>query len=131
MLRGILGIIAGWLAWGLVAVPCTTLLMSLFPDNFGPDGSTRHAGMLLTMLVLSVFYSMTAGAVAALIASEETWKYVWGLAIVNLVTGTLVQSSAWNTAPPWYHIIFLIMVVPATLIGGRLVMRVKLRPQSA
>lgn len=131
MLRGILGIIAGWLAWGALAVPCTALLTSLFPANFAEDGSTRHTGMLAAMLALSVFYSLTAGAVTALIASEEPGKYVWGLAIVNLATGILVQSSAWNMAPAWYHIIFLILVVPATLSGGRLGMRVKLRPQSA
>ena len=131
MWRGILGIVAGWVAWGVLAQSFMAVLYGLFPQHFDSNGGSQHAGILVLMLALSVVYSLTAGAVTALIASENTMKYVWGLAIVNMATGILVQSMAWSIAPPWYHLIFLVLLIPMAVAGGRLGMRVKMRPQSA
>jgi hypothetical protein len=38
-----------------------------------------------------------------------------------LATGIAVQASVWNLMPVWYHVPFLVLVVPACILGARLV----------
>ena len=39
---------------------------------------------------------------------------------VLLLTGIGVQASVWSLMPTWYHVTFLALVVPMTLLGSRL-----------
>ena len=43
------------------------------------------------------------------------------LGILLLIVGVLVQAMVWNLLPIWYHLIFLILLIPATIAGGKLV----------
>ena len=42
-----------------------------------------------------------------------------GLAM--LLTGLCVQIGAWSMMPVWYHLPFLVLLVPVTLLGASLV----------
>jgi TRAP-type C4-dicarboxylate transport system permease small subunit len=42
------------------------------------------------------------------------------LGILLLAFGILVQVVAWNYMPIWYHLIFLALLIPMTMIGGKL-----------
>jgi hypothetical protein len=45
---------------------------------------------------------------------------VASLAAVLLLVGIFVEIQYWNVMPVWYHLIFLAVLVPATLWGGRI-----------
>ena len=45
---------------------------------------------------------------------------VRGLAGTNLFIGIVVEVMYWSLMPVWYHIVFLALVVPMTLQGGRM-----------
>ena len=34
--------------------------------------------------------------------------------------GIAVEASVWSLLPAWYHIIFLVLLIPVTMAGGRL-----------
>jgi hypothetical protein len=39
---------------------------------------------------------------------------------VLLLMGIGFEVSAWQLTPVWYHLVFLVLLVPAVLYGGRL-----------
>jgi hypothetical protein len=43
-----------------------------------------------------------------------------GLAVIQLVTGIGFEVAYWQMAPIWYHLVFLALIVPATVWGGML-----------
>ena len=50
-------------------------------------------------------------------------KAAWTLAIILLAVGLGVEISGWDTTPAWYHIVFLVLIVPSVLLGARLARR--------
>ena len=47
-------------------------------------------------------------------------RAVWILAFVQLAIGIAVEASYWELMPVWYHLLFLALLIPATVYGGRL-----------
>jgi len=77
--------------------------------------------VLLGMIAYSAVLSVLAGWVAAAVkGGPEAMAAVKGLAAVNLLIGIAVEVMYWSLMPAWYHVIFLALVVPMTLVGGRL-----------
>ena len=42
------------------------------------------------------------------------------LAAILLAVGLYAEISYWTMLPVWYHLIFLVLLPPATIAGGRL-----------
>ena len=53
------------------------------------------------------------------LAPRLPMRHVWILAALLLVTGIPVQLGSWALLPVWYHLAFLIALVPMTVLGGR------------
>ena len=47
-------------------------------------------------------------------------RTVWVFAIILLATGIAIEVSSWELTPVWYHMVFLALLVPATVWGGML-----------
>lgn len=119
--RRILAVVAGVLVWGVLWVLGNQVLLSRLPDvaqDLARIGD--HPGALLGLIIWSVALSVLAGYVTAAVAGVEPMKAVWALAIIQLAIGVVVQVDSWSLMPVWYHVVFLGMIVPATLYGGRL-----------
>jgi len=116
--RALLAVVAGVILWGGLWTGVHAALAAALPDSFDADGLTQSAGLLLVFLAVSVGLSALAGYVAAWIAKRGPMRVVAILAGIQLVIGIGVQASAWELLPVWYHVPFLLMVVPAHLLGG-------------
>ena len=81
---------------------------------FPPDST-----ILILGLIRSVIFSVISGFIAASIARENT-KSTVGLGILLLLFGIFIQSIFWNYVPLWYHIPFLLQLIPMTILGGKL-----------
>ena len=128
MLRKILGVIAGYSAWSILWLVSTTTGAAVSPGSFGEDGSTS-AGMLLVFLALSVVFSLFAGWLAALIGrgrGPATWT-----GVLLLATGIPVQLGYWSVIPLWYHLPFLLLLLPAAYLGGSIRRTPELAPTPA
>lgn len=75
---------------------------------------------LLERGFLSVLASLAAGFAAYLISQSNKSVCTWILAACLLATGIPVQISAWNDLPVWYNLLFLVLLVPVTVLGARL-----------
>ena len=131
MLRIILGIIVGYVVWSLIWVGSDIVFVSLFPMSYGAqflelqaavtEGRPFRAAVTITVfkLALSIVCSLLAGFFAVLVAKERT-KTTMILGIALLLTGIFVEASYWSYFPLWYHLPFLILLIPVTILGGRL-----------
>jgi hypothetical protein len=131
MLRVILGIVAGFIAWSILWIGSDQLLRMLSPDwyaihqaafekavfnktEFTPDNT-----ILILHLVRSVIISIMSGFLAAVIAKGNR-NAPLGLGILLLAVGILFQVMVWSYLPVWYHLAFLALLIPMTILGGRL-----------
>ena len=56
--------------------------------------------------------------------SMRRWRVsdviVIAMALLLLLTGVGVQLGVWPLMPVWYHLLFLALIVPVAVFGGRL-----------
>ncbi|HMS39885.1 MAG TPA: hypothetical protein PKE69_06640 [Pyrinomonadaceae bacterium] len=131
MLRIILAIIIGFIVWSILWVGSDMILMSALPDWYGKHHKELEAAVtnktafmsdsviLVIGLIRSVIFSIISGFLAALIAKENS-KSTLGLGILLLTFGIFIQSIYWNYSPLWYHLSFLVLLIPMTVLGGKL-----------
>ena len=118
--RAVLAVVAGAVVWAVLWVGGTQAAGAAFPSVLPAGQPVSDAGVLLGLIAYSVALSMLAGYVTASIASTRPMPAVWALAVLQLVLGIGFEVSAWNLTPVWYHVVFLLLIVPATVYGGRL-----------
>ena len=75
-------------------------------------------GVLLSYIAYSVLISIVAGFVCGSIRKKSPMKTVWVYAVLLLVTGIAIEVASWELTPVWYHLVFLALIVPATVWGG-------------
>jgi len=131
MLRIIGGVIAGFSIWTILWIGSDAVLSVISPGWYGQNlvefqkaienrtPYTADSLMLVIALIRSLVFSAIAGYAAARIAGENS-KAPLALGILLLLFGIFIQSIYWNYVPLWYHIPFLLLLVPATLAGGKL-----------
>ena len=120
MLRSIISVFLGWLTWGILSNIGAAIVPSIFPSQFHEDGSVDSAFVLSLFLALSFLYSLASGYVTAWVAKGKIMNHVIALAIFNLLFGIMVETMYWNQMPVWYHVLFLLCLVPFILIGGKM-----------
>lgn len=119
MWRSILAVIAGSITWMVTALGMDAILMSLFPHWYA-SGRVESVPLLLFSGFYSLFFSVLGGYVTALIAGRSEMKHVFILGVLQLLMGIMATIKFWDTAPVWYHLMFLALLIPANLLGGQL-----------
>ena len=130
MLRITLGVAVGFVVWSILWVGSDQIMI----QTIGWYGEHQHAferamtnkaafSPDYTVLIMNIFrsvaISLIAGYLAALVA-KECRRTTMILGIVLLLFGAMVEAIAWNYLPLWYHLVFLVLLIPATIAGGRL-----------
>lgn len=126
-MRSILSVVAGNVAWTVLWLSLSAVLAGMYPREF--DGKTRieSVGLLLFLLIYSVVISVLAGYVTALVARRKEIQHAAALGVLQLALGVFFQSQAWNLLPVWYHLSFLVLLIPGNLFGGQ----IRLKQQQA
>ncbi len=120
MLRILLGVVAGFVVWSTLWVGFDAVLRAVWTSyDESVKAMTFSSSMLIIPLVLSVVVSIISGFIAALISKENS-KAPLILGILLLIVGVIVQIGVWDKIPLWYHLTFWILLVPMTVLGGRL-----------
>ncbi|MGQ0540221.1 MAG: hypothetical protein ACT4O9_00040 [Blastocatellia bacterium] len=131
MVRIILGVIVGFLAWTILWVGGEQLLSLAFPDWFGAhqvaferatfnkEPFTADSTILVLNVVRGIIVTILSGFLAATIAGENRRSTIM-LGVLLLVFGLIVVSLTWSLIPLWYHALFSLMLIPMTILGGKL-----------
>ncbi len=130
MVRIILGVIAGFIVWSIVWVGSEQTL-GRFWAEFGTHSLEAEKALTnntaldtspiiaIANLIRSFLTSIIAGYLAALVAGEFK-KSTMILGVILLAVGVTVEYMFWNLAPVWYHVLFVLFLLPMTILGGRL-----------
>lgn len=131
MLRIVLGVIAGFFSWVIALIGGEMVVSALLPEAFGQhqrafqevleNGGAFTANMahLMMHVVLASITSVFSGFLAALIAGENKHAPLV-LACLLFVLGLLKMMMSWSYMPLWYHVIFTAILLPMTMLGGKL-----------
>lgn len=120
MVRSIVGVVVGFLVWTILWLGSNAGLARALPEKFSEDGTTESSGILLLIVVLSLVFSVLSGLVTKVTTRTEGWKPVGILGGLLLLVGIVVQLQYWDVMPVWYHLCFLVLLLPGVLLGGRL-----------
>jgi len=131
MLRIVLGVVAGFFSWLIVWFGSEKVISGIWPA-FGThqaafqtaitDGGQFKADntMLLTHIVMGSIISLISGALAALIAGENS-RAPLIVGILLLIVGVMKAVMSWPYIPTWYHVIFTAVLLPLAVLGGKLI----------
>lgn len=131
MARTILAVIAGFIAWSILWVGSDQVIANVSPDWWGAHQLameraitnqtefTADSTILILNIVRSAIISLLSGFLAAMVAGENRRSALW-LGILLLLVGIFVQTMMWNYIPIVYHLVFLALLVPMTILGGKL-----------
>ncbi len=123
MIRMIVGAIVGYVVWTALWLTVNATVFTEAGEVISDGKAFTETGPLLGVLTLSIACSLAGGVAAAFGGGERARGAVLGNALLLLATGIFVQAGLWSLMPAWYHLLFLALLVPMTLLGGTFVSR--------
>lgn len=119
MARNVLGVVAGLAGWAIVA-SIAGLVMRLSWPAYASVASamTFTLPMMIARLLSGALATLSMGFVTALIARSSIAKLIPGVLLLALFIPQHVML--WEKFPLWYHLTFLLSLVPLTYAGGQI-----------
>jgi len=120
MKRSILACLAGLLTWIVVVTVINRVLRLSLPNYTAAEQTLQFTlGMKWARLLMAIMTSVVAGAVTGWISRSSRWA--------PLIVGSVVLAmfaplhiAIWSKFPVWYHLTFLLTIIPAVLLGALL-----------
>jgi len=120
MAKTALAVAAGLVAWIVLASIAGVILRASWPDYAAVAGSmTFTLPMLIARLTISTVTLLAAARLTAVIAPRATIAVVV-LGAILVAAFVPIHIGVWDRFPVWYHLTFLLTLLPLCLIGGRL-----------
>jgi hypothetical protein len=73
---------------------------------------------LVALLLVALVCSLAGGYITAAISRSSSTLTIPVLGFLLFATGCIVQYKVWNLMPFWYHLVFLGLLIPTTLLGA-------------
>jgi hypothetical protein len=118
MIRGLAGIVSGLITWFLAATVGNRLLRVSWPGYAEAERPLKFTlGMMVARLILGALCSVCAGfAVAWVTRSNRMAAKVLGIVLIAMFIP--VHYGLWDKFPIWYHLTFLVSLLPLALVGA-------------
>jgi hypothetical protein len=131
MLRIIVSVVVGFLVWLGMNVGGGYLFALSWPDYAAADPTMSFTvPMLLARIVLGLVATLAAGWIAATMARGRNTAAL-ALGIVLVLFFIPVHAVLWDKFPLWYHLFFLVTLLPLSIVGGRIASRVRTKVANA
>jgi len=120
MARNALAVIVGLAVWIGVATVAGVIMRAAWPAYaIVADAMTFTLPMMIARLSIGAVATVAAGWIAAMISRRST--LVTLLPGVILLAGFIPQHiTLWEKFPVWYHLTFLLSLIPLAFLGGTL-----------
>src|SRR5262245_30453964 len=118
MARKIVGVVAGLAAWMTIATVAGSIMRASWPAYASvADAMTFTLPMMFARLATGAVATLATGLVTAMIVPRSTLTVL--MPGVLLLAGFIpVHVMLWGKFPVWYHLTFLVSLVPLTYMGG-------------
>ena len=123
MKRSILACLAGLLSWIVVVTVINRVLRLSLPNYTAAEHTLQFTlGMKWARLLMAIGTSLVAGAVTRCVSPSRRWA---PLIVGSVVLAMFVPAhiALWSKFPVWYHLTFLLTIIPAVLVGALLTPR--------
>jgi hypothetical protein len=90
----------------------------MMPGAFDAALRTNDVAILVGTLVYVTIYAIAGSYLTALLAPSRPMLHAMILGVLGLLFNIAGTYAAWATAPAWYHITALVLVLPSAWIGG-------------
>ena len=118
MLRAVGSIVAGLVTWAVVVTLLNFGLRAAIPGYHAAEPTLEFTmAMKIGRLTEAALTSLVAGAVVALIAPSKKWA-PWVTGLIILAIFLPEHAKLWTRFPVWYHLSFLVPLVPLVALGG-------------
>ena len=119
--RFIMAVITGFVLWTVLWLAAGQIVLAVNPEATGEDGQiVPTTGLFVLFILVAALACIVSGWLAAVIGRDRGARATMVLALVLLAVGLAVEIFSWSMAPVWYHLVFLGLLVPATVLGGSL-----------
>jgi uncharacterized membrane protein YfhO len=120
MKRSIGACVAGLVVWVLLVSILNRLLRLLLTGYAAAEpGMHFTLSMMVARLTIAAVTSLIAGAVVARIAPAAT-LLPWLVGAILLALFVPEHVLVWQKFPVWYHLTFLLTLVPLVVLGAHL-----------
>jgi len=117
--KGIGACIVAVIVWFVVATAIHRLMIVTWPAYAAATPLLDFTlPMKIARLALGAASTVLAGATARRLSSAPWLPFVLGCALLALFLPE--HYMLWNRLPVWYHLTFLLSLLPLTLLGARL-----------
>jgi hypothetical protein len=124
MWRALASVVAGLVAWAVVVTILNLGLRAAIPGYHEAELALQSAGVMqftgamkAGRLIEAALTSFAAGVVVGLIAPATKWA-PWVVGLIVLAMFLPVHVKLWHTFPVWYHLTFLVPLVPLVVLGA-------------
>jgi hypothetical protein len=122
MKRSILACLAGLLTWAVVVTVIDRVLRLSLPNYTAAEHTLEFTlGMKWARLLMAIVTSLVAGAVTRWISRSRWAPLIVGSVVLAMFVPAHI--AIWSKFPVWYHLTFLLTIVPAVLVGALLAPR--------
>jgi hypothetical protein len=120
MSKKILGVVVGLVVWLMVVLIVGEVMRRSWPAYASvADAMTFTLPMMIARLSIGALATLAAGLVTALIVPKSTTaKLLPG--VLLLIAFIPQHIMLWDKFPIWYHLTFLLSLVPLTWVGSAL-----------
>jgi hypothetical protein len=125
-LRLAAGLVLGWATSSAVLTWGFALLRASWPDYAlaDPDKAYTLPMLFVRLFIFSSMIAATSG-VATLVSGKKYISWVaGGLILAISIPPHLYPGYVWNDYPAWYHIAYLLSILPLAVAAGRTARRV-------
>ena len=126
MWRTIASIICGLIAWAVVVTILNFGLRAAIPGYHAAELALKTTGVMqftgamkAGRLIEAALTSLAAGAVVSLVDPSRKWA-PWVVGLIVLGAFLPVHVALWHTFPLWYHLSFLVPIIPLVVLGATL-----------
>ena len=119
MLRRVVAIVAGVVMWFFVVLMVSPIVRACWPDYVRVATEMNFTlAMKLFRLAIGAAATIAAGWTTAVVARRSA--IATGTGVMLLVIFVPEHITLWSKFPLWYHLVFLLSLVPLCVVGGRL-----------
>jgi hypothetical protein len=120
MTKATVGVAAGLAVWASVTTAAGLIMRASWPAYAAvADAMTFTLPMMLARLAIGALATLAMGLATSIVVRRSSAAPL-AAGILLLLAFIPVHISLWERFPIWYHLTFLLSLVPLSVVGGRI-----------
>jgi hypothetical protein len=116
--KSIWALIAGFLLLTVLSIGADILLRAFFPKAFGPSGVVQSWFAAIATISYAAAFGALSSYLTARLAGGRPVMHAMVLGGIVLFVVAAELAGSWHSAPVWFNLCFLAIILPSAFLGG-------------